>query len=334
MTKLLFLSILTCTACASLLASPVDSLRLETINGKQFIIHQIDAKETLYSISRRYGVQVTVILESNPTSKEGLGAGQLLKVPYTPKPKTKVEVMPSSSGQITHVVAAKETLFSISKQFNVSIDDLKKWNNLTDNALSTGQELIVAKKETLAPAPRLNEIKSLSSTHTVAAKETMYSIARQYGITVQQLKEWNSLQDNELKIGQMVLITQPKYSTAPKQVVTIPQTVNVSTEVVAPAKIKISESVIGTDEVKEGGYAEVMEGTEGNRKYLALHRTIKPGTILKVRSENTNHEVFVRISGALPSTAGSDVIMQVSKSAFDRLGSTEAKFRIEVTYYK
>ena len=69
--------------------SSSDSLRLETVNGKQFIIHQIDAKETLYSISRRYGVPVTAILESNPDSKEGLGVGKLLKVPYTPKPKKK-----------------------------------------------------------------------------------------------------------------------------------------------------------------------------------------------------------------------------------------------------
>jgi LysM repeat protein len=334
MTKPLFLSILTCVVCASLLASPADSLRLETINGKQFIIHQIDAKETLYSISRRYGVPVTVILESNPATKDGLGIGQLLRVPYTPKPTTKIEAVPDKSRQVTHVVAAKETLYSISKQFNVSIDDLKKWNNLIDNTLTTGQELVVGKKEALAEAPKLMEMKSVSSTHAVAAKETMYSIARQYGISVQQIKEWNNLPDNELKIGQMILVTQPMYSTAPKQVVTIPQSVSVSTEVLAPSKIEISERVIGTDEVKEGGFAEVMEGTEGNRKYLALHRTIKPGTILKVRNEATNREVFVRISGALPSTAGSDVIMQVSKSAFDRLGSTEAKFRIEVTYYK
>jgi hypothetical protein len=60
---------------------------METIGGKQFIIHQIDEKETLYAISRRYGVQVTAILEHNPTADGGLAVGQLLKVPYTAKAK-------------------------------------------------------------------------------------------------------------------------------------------------------------------------------------------------------------------------------------------------------
>ncbi|MDZ7646034.1 MAG: LysM domain-containing protein [Cytophagales bacterium] len=53
-------------------AAPIDSLRMETINGKQFIIHRIDDKETLYGISRRYGVPITAILEQNPTADGGL----------------------------------------------------------------------------------------------------------------------------------------------------------------------------------------------------------------------------------------------------------------------
>jgi LysM repeat protein len=308
-----------------------DSLRLETVNGKQFIIHQIDAKETLYSISRRYGVPVTVILENNPASKDGLGVGQLLKVPYIPKPKKKIE-------GATHLVAAKETLYSISKQYDVSIDDLKKINGLIDNDLKLGQTLVIPKKSALPETPKLIETKSLSGTHTVAAKETMYSISKQYGVSIEQLKTWNNLPDNELKIGQVLYLTQPKYSTT-QPPTEVKQAVVAQKQIVVIEKpisepIKISEKVAGTDEVKESGLAELMDGTDGNRKYLALHRTAKPGSILKVRNELNNKEVFVRVTGPLLSNGINDgTVIKISKSAFDRLGA-EANFKAEVTYYK
>jgi LysM repeat protein len=302
-------------------ATSSDSLRVETIKGKLFIIHQIDAKETLYSISRRYGVPVTAILENNPSSEGGISVGRLLNVPYTPKAKPEVKDIKR------HVVAAKETLFSISRQYDVSVEDLKKANGLAENSLALGQELVIPSISKVVTAPVPTEMKSASSMHTVAPKETTYSIARQYGITVQQLKEWNNLQD-ELPVGKILLVVQPKYST---QTITEAAQKPISASTVG---IKISENVIGTDEVKESGMAELMEGTEANRKYLALHRSIKPGTILKVRNETTNREVFVRVTGVLPSSASPDVVIRISKSAYDRLGATEARFKIELTYFK
>ena len=99
--------------------------------------------------------------------------------------------------------------------------------------------------------------------------------------------------------------------------------------------ITISESVTNKDEVKQSGLAELIDGTEANRKYLALHRTAPVGTILKVRNEMNNREVFVRVIGKLPDTALTDkLIIKISKSAYDRLGAIDPRFRVEVTYYK
>jgi LysM repeat protein len=295
-------------------SSPSDSLRIETVNGKQFIIHQVDPKETLYSLSKRYRVTVAEIQENNPGTENGISVGKTLRVPYSPSSKEKATTD-------KHVVAAKETLYLISRQYDVSIDDIKKLNNLPGNDLTLGQELMIPGKTTLTVAPNPIEMKSLSGVHTVVAKETMYSISRQYGITVQQLKEWNNLSD-ELPIGKLLVITQPKYNQS-----SVGNATNNP-----PTGIKISENMIGTEEVKEVGLAERMDGSEGNRKYLALHKTIKKGSIVKVRNEANNLEVFVRISGQLPST--SNAILQVSKSAYDRLAAADAVFRVEVTYYK
>jgi hypothetical protein len=102
-----------------------------------------------------------------------------------------------------------------------------------------------------------------------------------------------------------------------------------------PQTIRISESVKSSDEVMEAGLAELIEGTEGNRKYLALHRTAPVGTILKVRNELNNREVFVRVMGKLQDTApNSKLILKLSRSAYDRLGAIDPRFRVEVTYYK
>jgi hypothetical protein len=99
--------------------------------------------------------------------------------------------------------------------------------------------------------------------------------------------------------------------------------------------IRISEAVTNADEITQTGLAELIEGTEGNRKYLALHRTAPVGTILKIKNEMNNREVFVRVMGKLPETPMTDkVLIKVSKSAYDRLGAIDQRFRVEVTYYK
>ena len=350
-----------------------DSVGIETINGKVFVIHKVGEKETLYGISKRYGTTVDDILKYNPTADAGLEIGKILKVPYTPKTTVKA----SSGGGLVHVVTDKETLFSISKAYNVSVDELKQWNNLTSNSLSLGQELTIKKRNTnnastITPtqtqvAPANTQVKSKSGVHTVVAKETMFSISRQYGITVQQLKDWNNLQANEISIGQTLFVAEPERGvvaqtttqTVTQPVVTTttstvivppvkqpdaepvkPVTVTKEKEVVTPPKeketvITISEAVKGSDEIMESGVAELIEGTDGNRKYLALHRTAPVGTILKVRNEMNNREVFVRVMGKLPETVLTDkVIIRVSKSAYDRLGAIDQRFRVQVTYYK
>ncbi len=309
---------------------PPDSVRIETINGKVFIIHQIGERETLYAISKRYGTPITSILEYNNTADAGLEIGQILKIPYVPKAKAK-------SGDATlHKVAPKETLYSIAKLYNVTVDELKAWNNLKDGAISTDQELIVRKKGATSTATSIPTLSNVKGKHTVGSGETLYSIARQYGVTVPQLMEWNKTTGSDVKVGDVLTVagaTEPKTQTS----------TGTSTVIVAETKpvvekentIKISEAVTGSDEVKQSGLAELIEGTDGNRKYLALHRTAKVGTIMKVRNELNNREVFVRVIGTIPDTGINDkIVIKISKSAFDRLGAIDLKFRAEVTFYK
>jgi LysM repeat protein len=310
------------------LSSAPDSLRSETINGKVYVIHQVGERETLYGIARRYGATIADVLAQNPAADAGIEVGQILKVPYTPRVKGQPPKV-TADGMV-HKVAAKETLFSIARQYNVSVDDLKAWNNLKETSLNLGQEIVIRKK---AIAETVVETTSPSSakTHTVAPKETLFSIARLYGMTVTKLKEWNALEGNELKIGQVLTVAEPAQQAAVVQEAVVTEVKPAETKTTS---VTISESITGTDEMRESGMAELIPGTEGNRKYLGQHRTVKPGTILKVRNLTTNQEVFVRITGA-PFSADPAIMLRISRSACERLGATDtAPFKVEVTYYK
>ncbi len=342
---------------------PKDSLGLETINGKLFVIHKVDEKETLFAISRRYKTSVDEIIQYNSGAASGLEIGQILKVPYVAKPSAK-------AGEIVHEVAAKETMYAVSRKYNVSVEDIRKWNNLADNNLSIGQQLIIRKSAPVATVVATKPIATITrkGVHTVEQQETLFSISKQYGITIQQLKDWNNLDSNELQIGQTLFVAQPERShtqesradtstvaasqpVVKNETVTRPANTPVETKAddsqnrqpqpaTEPAKtqpqtIRISESYNNGSETIEAGVAELIEGTEGNRKYLALHRTAPIGTILKVRNEMNNREVFVRVMGKLPDTALTEkLIIRISKSAYDRLGAIDPRFRVEVTYYK
>ncbi|HCW08472.1 MAG TPA: hypothetical protein DGG95_14030 [Cytophagales bacterium] len=320
-----------CTVSFSAKAAPFDSLRMETINGKQYIIHQVDPKESLFSIARRYQIPVNELAQENPEAGAGLKIGMELKVPYVPRTKAKIE-----NGNVIHKVGAKETLFSISKLYEVSIDDIKKWNNLSGNALKSGMDLIIKKKSAVEVVKateknKLPDAKTLKGTHTVTEKETFYSIAKMYGASIQQLKEWNNLDGTDIKPGQ-VLFVLPPMSTKETVTTTEQTQVTLNKQTQPVQEVKISETVIGTDEIHEKGMATLLEGTEGNRKYLAQHKSAKPGSIIKVRNTTTNNEVFVRVVSALNSS--DDTVVKISKSAYDKLGATDQRFAVEVIRYK
>lgn len=342
----------------SIFTTPVDSVGKETINGKVYVLHKVELKETLYGISKRYGTTVEAILQQNPTADGGLEVGQIIKVPYVSSPKK----INSAAGN-KHIVTEKETLYSVARLYGISVDDLRQMNKLTNDALSIGQELIVKRSSTVTEQPLVKSNntapQSLKGVHTVASKETLFSISRQYSVSVDQLKKWNNLTNNELSLGQTLFVVAPenqgmkttsttiteqqpiKTTTQPVQTVTPAEQpkettpANTNAQPVISAPVKISEAYKDGKEVREAGLAELIEGTQGNRKYLALHRNAPIGTILKVKNQLNDREVFVRVIGQLPDTGGNDkLVIKISKSAYDRLSAIDPKFMVEVTWYK
>ncbi len=147
MKSLLFL-ILSLSALSVAHAS--DSLRTETQNGKQVMVYRVEQGQTLYSISRKFGISVNEIKALNPSMGQ-LKTGSELFLP-TKNQNTQTVAKTENPGTDhdptlkSHVVKQGETLYKISKMYNVSAADITKANDLS-RGLKIGQELVIPTKE-------------------------------------------------------------------------------------------------------------------------------------------------------------------------------------------
>lgn len=169
---------------------------------KNTISHIVAPKETLYGLATKYKVKVEAIQAVNAAAlANGLQIGEELFIPEPVIQKTETVGIKS-----THVVQAKESLFSIARLYNVSVEDLDKANSdLLKDGLRIGQEIkIPNKKKTLDG--RVRVINAETVFYTVKPKETKYSIAKQFGITVAQLESQNPEIVNGLVEGNKLAI--------------------------------------------------------------------------------------------------------------------------------
>lgn len=121
----------------------------------------------------------------------------------------------------TYIVQQGETLFAISKKLNVSIAELKSWNNLNSNNLNVGQELLYYTGAAAETAPPEEAAESLISDkgaasntyYTVKSGDNLFTIARLHNMTLEQLKELNNLSSNTIRVGQKLAVK--KISVAP-----------------------------------------------------------------------------------------------------------------------
>lgn len=141
--------------------------------------------DSLYSIAKKYDTTVDKLKTTNNLTSNNLSIGQVLKIPGT-----------STELPNTHTVSKGETVYGIASKYGVSVDDIKKLNNLTSNTLSIGQVLLL---------PGTTEENTVN-TYTVKKGDTLYGIASKYNLTADELKKLNNLTSNTLSIGQTLKI--------------------------------------------------------------------------------------------------------------------------------
>ncbi|MCC3356160.1 LysM peptidoglycan-binding domain-containing protein [Bacillus sp. REN16] len=204
-----------------------------------FFTYTVTSGDTLYSIAKRYNTTVDQIRTTNSLKSDMLMIGQKLRIPQlqsvsapkpaeetvtqpapTPKPVEETVTPPPPTTKpveetvttpaptpvtATYTVVAGDTLYGISTRFGTTVDELKSLNNLTSNVLSIGQVLKVSgnEPETIVTTPAPTPV---TSTYTVVAGDTLYSISVRFGTTIGAIQAANNLTTTNLSIGQVLTI--------------------------------------------------------------------------------------------------------------------------------
>ena len=150
-------------------------------------VYIVQKNDTLYSVAKNNNISVEELIKINNLSNPNLYIGQELYIP-------KKEEQTTIEEYDIYTVKKGDSLWKISKEYNITIPDLKNINNLSDLTLQINQKLLVPKK------------KNENNTYIVQKGDTIWSITRKNDLTVDELKEKNNLNSNLLYIGQELII--------------------------------------------------------------------------------------------------------------------------------
>lgn len=181
----------------------------EVINGKTYYVHTVEQGNTLYAISKMYAVDLNMLYENNPEAENGLVIGQKILIPFKDvKPKELKAAPVIKQEGLVHKVKKKETLYAISKKYNVDLNEIIARNPEAESGIVKGDLIVIpidkvenAKVEEIEPAKPLAE-----NQHLVKKQETLYGIANQYELKMEDIQEANGGLPDGLKEGMVLTI--------------------------------------------------------------------------------------------------------------------------------
>ena len=180
--------------------------------------HRVEYGDTLPSLARKYHTPASSIAEANNLTGDDLKAGEKLIIPLAPG-KHETQVAAYSHHPTHYKVRKGDTVASVADDFEVPVDQLRKWNHLHGSALTAGRVLVIYKPAASAAgeaeaaegksAPARTQSSETSQSHkyhTVKKGETLDSIAESNHISVAELKRDNPKLTANLRAGEVLLI--------------------------------------------------------------------------------------------------------------------------------
>lgn len=192
--------------------------------------YTVKAGESVWSVSNKFGISMNQLIQWNNIKNNFIYPGQQLIVKSGTASNTASNNTSSSStgtsssntsGQSTYTVKAGESVWSVANKNGISMNQLVEWNNIKNNFIYPGQQLIVKGGSSTASTTAKNTTTTTSNAtspvntstpstgdtkYTVKAGESVWSVANKHNITMNQLIEWNNIKNNFIYPGQQVII--------------------------------------------------------------------------------------------------------------------------------
>jgi LysM repeat protein len=300
--------------------------------------HKIVRGESLFSIANKYQVTVAELKEWNSLSGSKVLVGQSLKIfALEPVEASKSAVVPLAETPAPKVEKKEEA----KKEEPKAVEKKEEQPKVEERKVEQPRAVKESTTSTTS---------SEWTSHTVKSGESLFLISKQYGTSIEDLIQWNALTSNNLKVGQSLKVGRaaaiPMASEVKSQPTAAPtqpteklvgssEVVEAPREVIEAPKQEVTapNTSGGFTNTKETGLAELIPGTEANKKYLVLHRTAPVGSVIRVKNEENNLTIFARVVGVLPETGdNSKVLIKLSQAAFEQLKGVNARFPVEILY--
>lgn len=188
---------------------PENYYNYDEMSVPNYITYTVKPGDTLYSIASSNGISVDTIISDNVLNNNNLSVGQVLRLRVTdgevlecfgPDFEIPEEIVPS----ISYTVKSGDNLYNIARKYGVSVSEIIKLNNLSNNNLSVGQELLIPISDNSGGSNQNSGVDG--STYIVQKGDSLYSIARKYGVSVSSITSLNNLSGTNLSVGQKLVI--------------------------------------------------------------------------------------------------------------------------------
>lgn len=291
-----------------------DKLPKQTVDGKTVFVYKIESGDGWYSIARKFSITYSELKMANKNTDK-LKVGEKLNIPSKLKSndpyfeKNKVDenksVEKKSEKKITHKVASTETLYAIAQKYNVSVDQIKKSNNLKSSTIKKGQVLVISEGKPV----KQNVIEKKPDESPMQVINTPKITEDLKPVVVKNEKPEEVVE--KMKVEENVKVSKNDDNDDKKIIF-----------------------ANGRQEVNESGVASWIEDeSSGSNKYYALHRTAPSGTIIKITNRMNSRSIYVKVVGLLPNTGDNEgIIIKVSKSGAEKLGVIDQRFQASLLY--